>query len=93
MPSVPVVVYTKRWCAYCVRAKALLERRAIPFDTIDVSDDPERRAWLVQATGRKKLPQIFIRDRAIGGFDELAALDRRGELRALVAGEDEGSTG
>ena len=78
-----VVVYTKEWCGYCVLAKALLDRRGIPFRTVDVSDDPDKRQWLVATTGRRKLPQIFIGDRAIGGFEELRALDRSGELRAI----------
>jgi len=83
-----VVVYTKSWCAYCVLAKALLDRRGIAYREVDVSNDPERRAWLVSTTGRRKLPQIFIGERAIGGFDELSALDRKGELRALVGEGD-----
>ena len=80
-----VVVYTTRICAYCVRAKALLKKRDIPFDEVDVSSDAKTRDWLVEATGgRKTVPQIFIGGRPIGGFDELHALDAEGELAALM---------
>jgi len=75
-----VVVYSTQVCPYCVRAKALLAARNIPFEEIDVTHDHERRAWLVQATGRRTVPQIFIGDELIGGFDDLSALDRSGEL-------------
>jgi glutaredoxin 3 len=83
---VKVEVYTTRHCAHCVRAKLLLHRRDIPFVEIDVSGDHEKRAWLVRATGRRTVPQIFIGGRSIGGAAELAALDRSGELTKLLAG-------
>lgn len=81
-----VVVYTTRTCAYCLRAKALLARRGIPYRVVDVTGDDERRAWLAHRTGRWKVPQIFIGDDAIGGFAELVELDRTGALEARVAG-------
>ena len=85
--STEVVVYTTRICAYCVRAKALLTKRNIPFQEIDVSNDQAKRDWLVQASGgRRTVPQIFIGGRSIGGSDELHALDARGELAKLVQG-------
>jgi glutaredoxin 3 len=85
MPLPSVRVYSTTHCAYCVRAKRLLEARGIPFTEIDVTNDPEARAWLVAATGQRTVPQIFFDDRAIGGSDELTALDRSGELRTLFA--------
>ena len=75
-----VQVYTTRSCAYCVRAKALLKKRGIAFDEVDVTNDPDKRDWLVKATGRRTVPQIFIKGEAIGGSDELHALDASGEL-------------
>ncbi len=75
-----VRVYSTLICAYCIRAKALLKSRGIPYEDIDVTGDHAARAWLVQATGRRTVPQIFIDDEPIGGFDELRALDRSGEL-------------
>jgi glutaredoxin 3 len=83
--AAPVEVYTTHYCPYCVRAKKLLEHKGVAFTEIDVTDDDERRAWLVEATGRKTVPQIFIAGRPIGGYDDLAALEKRGELDALLA--------
>jgi glutaredoxin 3 len=85
MSPVQVQVYTTDYCPYCDRAKALLERRGIPFEEIDVSHDPEKRAWLVGATGRRTVPQVFIKGEPIGGCDELHALDRNGELAQKLA--------
>lgn len=79
MPA--VVVYSTTYCGYCVRAKMLLQRRGIPFEEIDVTDDDARRAWLRTTTGRRTVPQIFIHGEPIGGCDELYALDRSGELK------------
>jgi glutaredoxin 3 len=83
MPGADVTIYTTHFCAYCIAAKRLLAKREIPFDEIDVSGDAEKRAWLVEVTGRRTVPQIFIRGESIGGYDELAALDRAGQLLSL----------
>jgi glutaredoxin 3 len=82
-----VRVYSTRVCPYCVRAKLLLEARGIPFEEIDVSEDPAARAWLVETTGRRTVPQIFIGDEPIGGFDDLSALDRTGKLAPKLESE------
>jgi glutaredoxin 3 len=87
MPA-PVKVYTTTYCAYCTRAKMLLNKRNIPYEEVDVTRDHDARAWLVEVTGgRRTVPQIFIGDEPIGGSDELHALDRRGELLKKVYGE------
>lgn len=84
-----VKVYSTDYCPYCTRAKALLTKRGIPFEEINVEADAELRRWLVEASGgRKTVPQIFINGRSIGGFDELSALDRKGELPKLLAAGD-----
>ncbi len=75
-----VTVYTTRVCAYCFMAKSILAKRGIAFDEVDVSNDTEKRTWLVKATGQKTVPQIFINDVSVGGHAELAQLDRAGEL-------------
>ena len=75
-----VVIYSTSYCGYCRSAESLLRARDIPFDRIDVTSDPARRKWLVQATGRWTVPQIFIDDRPIGGYTDLAALGDRGML-------------
>jgi glutaredoxin 3 len=81
----PVKVYTTSVCPYCDRAKALLRKRDVPFEEIDVSNDQEKRTWLVSASGgRRTVPQIFIDDKPIGGSDDLHALDRSGELEKLL---------
>jgi glutaredoxin 3 len=80
-----VKVYTTLVCPYCIRAKALLKKRDVPYEEIDVSRDAEKREWLVVASGgRRTVPQIFIDDKPIGGSDELHALDRSGELEKLL---------
>ena len=66
-------------------AKMLLKDRGIPYEEIDVTGDHAKRDWLVQATGRRTVPQIFIGDEAIGGFDDLRALDVSGELKTKLA--------
>jgi glutaredoxin 3 len=79
-----VQVYTTQTCPYCIRAKALLGKREVPFEEIDVSRDDEKRAWLVSASGMRTVPQIFIDGKPIGGSDELHALDASGELEKLL---------
>ena len=76
-----VRVYAKALCIWCWKAKLLLLRRGIPFETIDASS-PEMRAWLREKTGRTTVPQIYFGARHVGGFDDLAALDAQGELAA-----------
>jgi glutaredoxin 3 len=83
--SPEVTLYTTRVCPYCIAAKRLLSRRGVSYKEIDVSADPEKRAWLVQATGRRTVPQIFIGSEAIGGYDELRALDDDGLLDEKLA--------
>ena len=79
-----VELYTTPSCPFCVRAKRLLVERHIAYAEFDVSEDDELRAEIMERTGRRTVPQIFIDGRSIGGFEELAALDAAGELRELV---------
>ncbi len=85
--SVPVKIYTTSYCGYCRMAKALLASRKIAFEEVDVTADDEARDWLVKETGRRTVPQIFIGDESIGGYQELAALDANGELAAWIRGD------
>jgi glutaredoxin 3 len=81
-----VQVYTTTYCPFCTRAKALLKNKGVAFEEIDVTDDDELRQKMVQlAGGRRTVPEIFINDKIIGGYDELRALEGRGELDALLA--------
>jgi len=86
-PTAPpdVRVYTTTACGYCGAAKRLLGARGVPYEEVDVSGDDAKRAWLLETTRRRTVPQIFIHGRAIGGYEELAALDRSGELKQLLA--------
>ncbi len=81
-----VTIYTTTYCPYCTRAKQLLEKKGVRYREVDVTDDDERRAWLVEQTGRRTVPQVFIAERPVGGCDDLYALERNGELDALLAG-------
>jgi glutaredoxin 3 len=78
-------MYTTRWCGYCVRAKALLQSRGIPFEEINLDDDPQFRQKLLDLTGGWTVPQILIDGRPIGGYTELWELDRSGRLGEQLA--------
>ena len=78
-------MYSTTWCGYCIRAKALLERRGLEYEEIVMDDDPAFRQKLLDMTGRWTVPQIFIDDEPIGGYTELWSLDREGRLDDLAA--------
>lgn len=82
-----IKLYSTDYCGYCRAAKALLTERGLPFTEIDCSNDPPTRARLVEETGRRTVPQIYLDGVPIGGFDDLRQLDRSGELAAIVAGQ------
>lgn len=82
-----VKLYTRRWCGYCTAAERLLTEKGVAFEQIDTTGDPGLRKWLLQTTGRSTVPQIFIGDQPIGGYDDLRALDRSGKLDAMLAGK------
>jgi glutaredoxin 3 len=84
MSADKVVVYSSPFCGYCGAAKRLLKSKGVEFEEVDVLFDPERKREMVERTGRQTVPQIFIGDRHIGGYDELSALDARGELAPLL---------
>jgi glutaredoxin 3 len=78
-----ITVYTTEPCGYCRTAKALLDRRGIPYDEINLAKDAGGRAKLVEATGMMTFPQVIVDGEPIGGFQELAAADRDGRLADL----------
>jgi glutaredoxin 3 len=81
-----VKIFTTQYCPFCVRAKALLRERGVDdFEEIKIDETPAERATMVQLSGRRTVPQIFIGDKHVGGCDDLQALDRRGELASLLA--------
>ena len=80
-----IVMYSTGWCPYCLRARALLERKGAAFREIKIDEDPaEREAMLARSGGRRTVPPIFIGDRHVGGFDELYALEKAGTLDELL---------
>ena len=78
-----VTVYTTEPCGYCRTAKALLDRRGVPYEEINLAKDAEGRAQLVALTGMMTFPQVLVDGSPLGGFQELAAADRSGGLAAL----------
>jgi len=83
--SAKVTMYSTAVCPYCVRAEALLKQRGVTaIDKIRIDQDPDERDRMIERTGRRTVPQIYIGERHVGGFDDLAALDRAGELVPLL---------
>ena len=80
-----VVIYTTRICPYCVRAKQLLQRKGVAYEEVDVSNDYATRMQLVERTKQRTVPQIFVGDTHVGGYDDLSALDRAGKLDVLLS--------
>jgi glutaredoxin 3 len=79
-----VIIYTTVSCPYCVQAKRLLDHKGVAYREIDVTADPALRQKMIEASGRRTVPQIFIGDDSIGGFEELRGLEQSGALDALL---------
>ena len=87
MPAPEITIYATAWCGYCHRAKALLRSKGIEdWTEIDVEDLPGSWNELTERTGGRTVPQIYIGDQRIGGYDDLAALNRAGDLDSLLEG-------
>ena len=83
-----VTMYATGVCPYCVRAEQLLKQRGVTqIEKVRIDLDPEQRNQMMQKTGRRTVPQIYIGDTHVGGFDDLSALDRAGKLEPLLRGE------
>ena len=80
-----ITIYTADYCGFCHAAKALLTRKGVPFDDVDVTDDAAARRDVARRSGQSTVPQIFIGDESIGGFTELQTLEISGELDELLA--------
>ena len=81
-----ITVYVSDWCPYCQRAKGLLQQKQVDFSEINVEDDEKSREEMIARSNRRTVPQIFIGDKHVGGWEELYALDRSGELDRLIQG-------
>ena len=79
-----VVIYTTRFCPYCIAARRLLQHKEVDYTDIAVDGDTEARARLEQQTGRSTVPQIWVGKIHVGGYDELAMLEKQGELDSLL---------
>ena len=80
-----IIIYTKEICPYCVRAKALLQRKGAQFEEIKITDDATKEEMIKKSGGRMTVPQIFIGDFHVGGCDDLYALENQGKLDKLLA--------
>lgn len=81
-----VQIYTTQWCPYCTAAKTLLEGKGVTYEEVDADDPDVRMAMVQRAHGRRTVPQIFVGETHVGGYDDMAALERRGQLDPLLAG-------
>ena len=82
MPKIKI--YSTNWCPYCRSAKAFFDQKGLKYEEIDLTDDDAGRVALVERTGRTSVPQIFVGDHHVGGYDDLRALDRAGGLAPLL---------
>lgn len=80
-----VEIFTTKLCPYCYRAKALLKEKGVAYREVDVSFNPQMRRSLLERTGQRTVPQIFINEKSVGGYDDIAALDEEGKLDELLA--------
>ena len=84
----PIVMYATGYCPYCVHAERLLRQKGVStIDKIRIDEHPERRAEMMARTGRRTVPQIYIGEHHVGGYDDLVALDRAGKLDPLLRAE------
>ena len=79
-----IKMYMKAWCGYCAAAKNLLKSKAVEFETIDVGADRDQLQQMIDLSGRRTVPQIFVNDKHIGGYDDIAELEANGELDNLL---------
>lgn len=78
--SASVVIYTTRFCPYCIRARRLLKKKGIEFEEVRVGSDNELWEKMEELSGRNTVPQIFINNQPVGGYDDIVALNKIGEL-------------
>jgi len=81
---VKVLMYTTAACPYCTKARNLLQRKGIAFDEVAIDRDPPQREAMVARSGRETVPQIFIGEHHVGGYDDLTVLDATDELEELL---------
>lgn len=87
MPTPTVLMYCKSWCPYCQQARALLASKGITVEEVDIEQLPQRREEMIRRSGRSTVPQIFIGEHHVGGFDDIYELDAAGGLDPLLRGQ------
>ncbi|MCC5863498.1 MAG: glutaredoxin 3 [Wenzhouxiangella sp.] len=80
----PIVMYSTSYCPYCVAARQLLHGKGLTWTEVSLDAEPDKRAEMMSRSGRRTVPQVFIGDTHVGGFDDLNALDQAGELDSLL---------
>jgi glutaredoxin 3 len=84
MTDKPIVIYSRAACPFCVAARNLLKAKGATWTEVSLDAEPDKRAEMISRTGRRTVPQIFIGDTHVGGFDDLDALDQVGDLDRLL---------
>jgi glutaredoxin 3 len=87
MAGPDVTIYSSAWCGYCMRAKALLDRKGVAYREIDIDGDRAHREEMMRRSGRRTVPQIFIGEHHVGGSEDLAAAERSGALDRLLGAD------
>lgn len=88
-----ICLYTTRFCPFCLQAKQLLDAKGLVYSEISVDDNPELRMEMINLSGRRTVPQIWVGETHVGGCDDLWALERSGQLDSLVKAEGLNQTG
>jgi glutaredoxin 3 len=83
--SPKIIIYSGRFCGYCTAAERLLQSKNAEYELVKVDEDPEQFEYMMEITGRRTIPQIFIGDFHVGGFDDLSALNQSGKLDELLS--------
>jgi len=91
MANANIVMYSTRFCPYCMRARRMLKIKNVEYEEISVSDDSMMRVKMEELSQRTSVPQIFINDEHIGGYDDMALLDRKGQLDTLLNASNQAS--
>ena len=91
-PVSEVVIYTTRWCPFCIRAKTLLDQKGVSYQEIPVDGDPTTRQQMAERAGQTSVPQIWIGAQHVGGFTDVLALHQQGALEALLHTPAKGET-
>ncbi len=86
-----VIIYSSPFCGYCAAAKRLLDGKGVEYTEIDVIFDPDKRREMIERSGRRTVPQIFVGGTHVGGYDDLSALDSKGGLDPLL--QPDGASG